>query len=290
MQSMTAFSRVQGLEKSFEWTWEIKTVNHRFLDVVFRLPESFRCLEMQLRSQLSQRLSRGRVEVSLQFKSTTGNSIPRINQALLAELLAVADDLSKTYQIPNDLSVQSCLNWPELFEFTANVDEDFCQKKCLESFDEVLLQLTQTRQREGNAICLILEDKIRLLETHLQAIQNELCDLPQRMKEKIQAKISLLLSESSMIDGERLEQELAVFLMRLDISEEIDRLLSHLLEMKNTIENKGAMGRRLDFLVQELHRETNTIGSKTDSKLIRTHSIEMKVLIEQMREQIQNVE
>lgn len=290
MQSMTAFSRVQGLEKSFEWTWEIKTVNHRFLDVVFRLPESFRCLEMPLRSQLSQSLSRGRVEVTLQFKSTTGNSIPRINQAFLTELLAIADDLSKTYQIPNDLSVQSCLNWPDLFESRANVDEDFCQKKCLEFFDEALLQLTQARQREGSVICLFLEDRIGLLATHLQAIQNELCDMPQRMKEKIQAKMALLLSESSMMDSGRLEQELAVFLMRLDISEEVDRLQSHLLEMKNTIENKGAMGRRLDFLVQELHRETNTIGSKTDSKSIRTHSIEMKVLIEQMREQIQNVE
>lgn len=290
MQSMTAFSRVQSLEEQYEWTWEIKTVNHRFLDVFFRLPEAFRCLEMQLRSQISQKLSRGRVEVSLQFKTSSSQKMPRINQAAIEELVALAEHLSRIYQIPNDLSVQSCLNWPNLFESTSPEEQDLYQQKCLNSFDKALVDLCQIRRREGEVIAVLLQDRICLLEQHLCAIENELRDTPARLKEKIQAKIAMLLSESNLIDAQRLEQELAVFLMRLDISEEVDRLRAHLLETKNTIENKGAMGRRLDFLVQELHRETNTIGSKTDSTSIRTHSIEMKVIIEQMREQIQNVE
>lgn len=290
MQSMTAFSRLHCFHEQYEWTWEIKTVNHRFLDVFFRLPDAFRCLEMQLRSQIAQKLSRGRVEVSFQFKSTSTHQAPRINQAAIAELISLAEHLSQTYQIPNDLSVQSCLNWPNIFESTSPEEQESYQKTCLQSFDKALVELCQTRHREGEAIAVLLQDRIHLLEQHLLAIENEMRDIPLRMKDKIQAKMSMMLSESTMVDAQRLEQELAVFLMRLDISEEVDRLNAHLLETKNTIEKKGAMGRRLDFLVQELHRETNTIGSKTDSTSIRTHSIEMKVIIEQMREQIQNVE
>lgn len=288
MHSMTAFSRIQSSFELYELTWEIKTVNHRFLDVFFRLPESMRFLEPHCRQLISQKLSRGRIEVSLQFKAFQAQSLPRLNQHLLNELINLSTDIADKYQIPNDFGVRSCLTWPNIWETNETGSQEVLKEKCLESFDAAINELLAVRNQEGKAIASLLKERVEGIQKHLIAIKSELINEPQRLRDKIKAKMELLVP--GVVDEQRLEQEMALFLMRLDIAEEIDRLETHLLEMNKAIENKGAIGRRLDFLIQELHRETNTISSKTDSKSISYHSIEIKVLIEQMREQIQNVE
>ena len=285
---MTAFSRTQLSYAQYEITWEIKTVNHRFLDIFFRLPESMRLLETSLRALIGQSLSRGRVEVSLQIKSYQTGQLPRLNRAMLEDLLQLSNDLSVEYQIPNDFGVRSCLSWPSIWENNDSSSQDILKEKCLESFKEALQELSTVRHQEGLAIATLLHERIELIKKHVKSIQDELLNTPHRLKEKLASKLELIMSNT--VDPSRIEQELAMLLMRLDISEELDRLETHLVEIKKAIDGKGAIGRRLDFLVQELHRETNTMSSKTDSKSISYCSIEMKVLIEQMREQIQNVE
>jgi uncharacterized protein (TIGR00255 family) len=288
MHSMTAFSRIQTSFEPYELTWEIKTVNHRFLDVLFRLPESMRFLEPHLRQLISQKLSRGRVEVSLQLKAFQSQSLPRLNQHLLNELINLSTEIADKYQIPNDFGVHSCLTWPNIWENNDTGSQEVLKEKCLESFDAAIDELLMFRNQEGQAIAFMLKERVEGIQKHLKLIKSELINEPQRLRDKIKTKMELLVP--GVVDEQRFEQELALLLMRLDIAEEIDRLETHLIEMNKAIENKGAIGRRLDFLIQELHRETNTISSKTDSKSISYHSIEIKVLIEQMREQIQNVE
>lgn len=288
MHSMTAFSRIQLSFEPYEMTWEIKTVNHRFLDIFFRLPESMRFLEPHLRQLISQKLSRGRIEVSLQLKAFQSKLLPRLNHHLLNELVNLSSEIAEKYQIPNDFGVRTCLTWPNIWETNDTGSQEVLKEKCLESFDAAINDLLMIRNQEGQAIALLLKERVLGIQKHLNEIKSELSNEPQRLRDKIKAKMELLVP--GVIDEQRLEQELALFLMRLDIAEEMDRLETHLIEMNKAIENKGAIGRRLDFLIQELHRETNTISSKTDSKSISYHSIEIKVLIEQMREQIQNVE
>jgi uncharacterized protein (TIGR00255 family) len=288
MQSMTAFSRIQCSHEQYEITWEIKTVNHRFLDIFFRLPESMRFLETSLRTLIGQTLSRGRVEVSLQIKTYQAGQLPRLNHAVVEDLLQLAKQISNDYQIANDVSVRSLLSLPNIWETNETSSQESLKEKTLDSFKESMKQLSDVRYQEGCAIAQLLSERAALLQKHVQSIKDELQGQPQRLKEKVLSKLELITSNT--VDPTRVEQEIAILLMRLDIAEELDRLETHLHEIKKTIDDKGAIGRRLDFLVQELHRETNTISSKTDSKSISYHSIEMKVLIEQMREQIQNVE
>ena len=287
MNSMTAYARSQGSWMEFSWTWEVKSVNHRFLDQFYRLPESYRRLESQLRPLVGQKLKRGRVEIFLQVKRHDEQVINQINTTLLEQLLELSDKIATNYQIANDITVSRCLSWPNMFQSTENQDDDF-YPAVLASFNEVMNQLIQGRQHEGRAIEEMLSERVEKIQglVHLIQSQNE-HQLP-NLREKLNKKMALLTSQ--MVDSSRLEQELAICIMRLDITEELDRLNAHLLEIHRDFKEKDAHGRRLDFLIQELHRETNTIGSKTESKEISQMVIDMKVLIEQMREQIQNVE
>lgn len=286
MNSMTAFARTQGSFSGLNWTWEVKSVNHRFLDQFYRLPETYRRLESQLRQVVQQRLKRGRVEIFLQMKRDESEPL-NINSTLLKQLIDLSENISKDYQIANDLTVSRCLSWPNMFQ-AAEQQEDIFYPELLKSFEEAIEQLIQSRSQEGLAIEKMLTERIDKIQTHVQSIQiHKDAQLP-AFREKMIKKMALLQQE--VFDNTRIEQELAVLLMRLDIAEELDRLNAHLIEMRRVFDLRDAQGRRLDFLIQELHREINTIGSKTESKEISQMVIDVKVLIEQMREQIQNVE
>jgi uncharacterized protein (TIGR00255 family) len=265
----------------------VKSVNHRFLDQFYRLPESYRRLESQLRPLVGQKLKRGRVEIFLQMKRHDEQVLNQINTTFLTQFLELSEKVAKEFQIANDIKVSHCLAWPNMFQSTENQDDDF-YPAVLESFNDVMHQLIQARQQEGRAIEKMLTDRVEKIQGLVQSIQSQKeLQLP-ALREKLNKKIALITSQ--MVDSSRLEQELAICMMRLDIAEELDRLNAHLLEIHRVFKEKDAHGRRLDFLIQELHRETNTIGSKTESKVISQMVIDMKVLIEQMREQIQNVE
>ena len=287
MNSMTAFARFQTTLESAELTWELKSVNHRFLDLFFRLPENLRFLEPKLRQILSKNLTRGRVEVSLHYKIHAQQSFENLNHELIDGLVSAASMLADKHQIPNDFGVKACLTWPSVWQQTDLALETVASQAIL-AFEEATAQLIKMREQEGRAILSLLEEKRLKILSYLQLISEHQSRYPILAKEKIKAKVALLTDIS--FDRQRLEQELVLMLMRNDIAEEMDRLQTHLFELEKILYQKDALGRRLDFLIQELHRETNTIGSKTDESQISQHIIEMKVLIEQMREQIQNVE
>jgi len=286
MQSMTAFSRVQLIRDSNELTWEIKTVNHRYLDVFFSLPEPLRYLEAELRNILAKSLSRGRVEVVLQVKSQCNKVVPKLNEALLDNILQLSNTIASKYQIQNDLTVSSCLTLPHIWELGKEKLANDLTEQCIESFNQALQEIVAARSKEGAVIKGLLIDKAEQIKQYVQLIRSDLQDAPNRMRDKLLAKAALIIPG---LDNARLEQEIAAQLMRLDISEELDRLENHLHETVNALGQMG-MGRRLNFLVQELHREVNTISAKNDLISVSNYSIEIKVLIEQMREQIQNVE
>ena len=288
MHSMTAFSRVQQVFDAFELTCELKSVNHRFLDLSFRLPESLRSLEFLCRPLLNKMLSRGRIEIHLQIKSQMAAPTHTLNQELLESYLEKAQWIHKTYGLTNDMTVSHCFHWPDIWKDNNHFSHEDLVSNALICFEEALTKLIAARHSEGRAIKSILNDKLSQLQTHVTAIEKEILSQRASYPSKIRDKISLVTNVK--IDEERLASELAIFLMRLDITEELDRLKMHFKAFSELLNSQGQLGRRLDFLVQELHRETNTIASKTDSKQISQLSIDMKVLIEQLREQIQNVE
>ncbi len=288
MKSMTAFSRFQLNIEQMLITWEIKSVNHRFLDQFYRLPEQFRAIEPQLRQLMSQFVNRGRLEINLQIKSTQSAVLPSLNEEALKDLVRLSHHISNQYQIANDLTVQSCLRMPNIWganDFSLSTEHI---DAIVLSFKQALEILVSYRQQEGLAIQQLLMDRINKLQSHVEQIQGLTKQTLPQLKQRLHQKIESLFD--GQFDEQRLEQELVMQAMRLDIAEELDRLSTHLNELRRVVADDACHGRRLDFLVQELHRETNTIGSKTDSITISQLIIDMKVFIEQMREQIQNVE
>ena len=287
MISMTGFSRLQFMCDSFCMNWEIKSVNHRFLDQFYRLPESLRFIEPELRQILTSSLNRGRVEVVLQCKQQYA-TLPQANMNLLAELVKLSKNIANEYHIQDDLSTSHCFSLPMIW---SNQDTKFTEQQVqvvVESFAQAIQQLCDYRKQEGLAIQQLLQSRVENLQAYVLQIKDLSHGRQHALKEKLEQKLAMFYTGN--FDEQRLEQELVLQLMRLDIAEELDRLQTHLNEIQRVLATKGANGRRLDFLVQECHRETNTISSKTDSSQISQISIEMKVLIEQMREQIQNVE
>jgi uncharacterized protein (TIGR00255 family) len=287
MNSMTAFSRTLAQIGKLEWVWELKSVNHRFLDQFYRLPEAFRSLEPSCRQIVSESLQRGRLEIFLQFKQSN-QVAPQFNFDLMQNYKTLASEIEQSFNIKNNLKLSDFFNFPQMWscqEFSLS-DED--NHALLQSFRLVVEGLLQTRRNEGESIARILKTKLEKLESILVKIQSLAVNAPAKMQETIHSKLAAWYS--GQYDEQRFEQELLFQLLRVDITEEVDRLMTHFQEFKRVISQEENCGRRLDFLVQECHRETNTIGSKTDNTQISQMVIDMKVIIEQLREQIQNVE
>lgn len=287
LQSMTAFARVQHQLDSGLLCWEIRSVNHRYLDVSFRMPDVLRFVEMDLRNQLRDVIHRGKLECSLKFQDTnTHNPSMLIDRGLVNALVHFAQELADTHQLANDLTVSSVLAWPGVVQ-TGSLDTETLAKDVSRSFAEAIAQLQAMRQGEGRILAGVIEDKLQQLRAVVAECRAHMGTLADKVREKWQAKIVQLPIE---VAEDRLEQEVAMILMRLDVMEELDRLETHLTEVAQSLKSGKSVGRRLDFLMQELNREANTLSSKSDSAELTRRAVEMKVLIEQMREQIQNIE
>lgn len=287
MNSMTGFSRLQASIDELWVTWEIKSVNHRFLDQFYRLPEQFRHLEPLLRQEISKVLHRGRIEINLQVKQQVAQ-LASFNKALVSDVIRLSESIANEYQIPNDLTVSQCFRLPNIWLMQDSTLNEQQTELFIKSFQDALSLLAEYRQQEGHSISKLLQERVEQLQSHVAEIKKISLATKNDLKDKFIQKIQMLYAGT--YDEQRLEQELVIQLIRLDIAEELDRLDTHLKEVGRLLGDKKSNGRRLDFLVQECHREANTIGSKTDSKKISQLTIDMKVFIEQMREQIQNVE
>jgi len=286
-QSMTAFARVQAQFNDVHLCWEIKSVNHRYLELSFRMPESLRFLETELRAAVRGQLARGKVECQLKISDQSANNQSiNINQPLMNALLKAAAELAASKHLANDLTVSGILNWPGMVE-TAQADVGQLAEHVLLHFKDSLQQLQIVRTQEGNALQVHIEQRLTQLNEEINHARKLAVDYAALAQDKLLTRLHGLQLN---VDNVRIEQEIALLLTKLDVTEELDRLTTHVHEVAKILKNPEASGRRLDFLMQELNREANTISSKSDSSALTKVAVEMKVLIEQMREQIQNIE
>lgn len=285
--SMTAFSRTQIQLGSKLFCWELRSVNHRYLECSFRIPESYRFLEPALRGCLKGQIHRGKLECQLKVVDlgTDGGNL-HVNQVLIKELIQIAETLSTDHGIDNDLSVSHVFAHPGVLIAPPENAESY-QQNIIDLFEDALLQLVAMRLTEGLALKAYIHERLDGLKQAILSVHQLTAAWAKTAREKLMARLGLLSMEVNEL---RIEQEIALLLTRGDISEELDRLMSHVNEVSSSLDAKACVGRRLDFLMQELNREANTLSSKSDSAPLTQHAVQMKVLIEQMREQIQNIE
>lgn len=287
IRSMTAFSRKELKEPWGTLSWELRSVNHRYLEVTPRLPEQLRELENSVRERIRKRLSRGKLECTLKLK--TESAAPgdiKVNEVYVKQLLAAAHQIQNITGDSSSLSTTALLGWQGVLE-SPETDLSHIQKAAMELLDATLDDFIEHREREGAELKSLIEDRLAGVLNQVAIAKENLPDILQAQRERIQSK----LEEAKVnLDQERLEQEMVFIAQKADIDEELDRLNAHVEEVRRTLNKGGASGRRLDFLMQELNREANTLGSKSIHVVTTQVAVELKVLIEQMREQIQNIE
>jgi uncharacterized protein (TIGR00255 family) len=284
--SMTAFAR---RELKADWgtaVWEVRSVNQRFLETYFRLPEQFKSMEPMLRERFRKQLQRGKVECSLRFvanDAAVGNI--NLNESLAKQVMKAADWVQSHGQSTgvNPLDV---LRWPGVISAEEN-DMDSIQADILAEFDLTLTDFIASRATEGSNLKAMLEQRLDGIGGEVEKVTAHMPDVIKWQREKIQARFEEANIE---LDPARVEQEMVMLAQKVDVAEELDRLLSHISETQKILKKGGAIGRRLDFMMQEFNRESNTLGSKSINTDITQSAVELKVLIEQMREQIANIE
>lgn len=292
MYSMTAFSRKTARNEEITATWEIKSVNHRYLDITFRIPETVRALEINLRNYLRKKINRGKLDCTLNYKINPASVNQLKLNTKLVQLLAnssqqVATIVKQSSKLEvMDIDITKILAWPEVIE-APEVEFEQINDSIITLFQQATEDLIAKRKREADALEPLIVNRLDKIASFTQQIQDAQGKSVNLQREKLydqfqQAQINL--------DRERLEQEMVYIAQKIDITEEIDRLNIHSNEAKKVIINGGVIGRRLDFLLQEMNRETNTIAAKSSHADATSASIEIKVLIEQLREQIQNIE
>ena len=284
--SMTAFARTDDQTQLASYTWEIRSVNSRYLELHFRLPDALRAIEGPLREQLRTRLSRGKVECHLKFSPNQNQQALSINEDLVAQINQAADQVHGVIGPGNALDALEILKWPGVIN-QGNLDMEQANSEALISFDDALTQLIDMRQREGDALSSFIQQRLIAIDEQVQKVKAVLPDILNAQRQTLKSKIDELVEKA---DPDRLEQEMVIILQKADVDEELDRLEAHLEEVTRILKQKGPIGRRLDFMMQELNREANTLSSKSISHLTTQIAVELKVLIEQMREQIQNIE
>ncbi|HHF3106489.1 TPA: YicC/YloC family endoribonuclease [Vibrio diabolicus] len=285
--SMTAYARKEVKGDWGSAVWEIRSVNQRYLETYFRMPEQFRGLEPVLRERFRKRLARGKVECNLRFEANpAAKGELSINEALASQVIKAAEQIMHMTGELSRINPFQVMQWPGVME-TSEQDMDAVNKVLLEAFDGAMDEFIEARAREG-------ENMKALIEQRLEAITSEVVKVRARMPEILEWQRERLFSkfEDAKVELEpsRVEQELILLAQKSDVAEELDRLDSHVKETTNILKKGGAVGRRLDFMMQEFNRESNTLASKSISTDITASGVELKVLIEQMREQIQNIE
>jgi len=284
---MTAYARKEVKGDWGSAVWEIRSVNQRYLETYFRMPEQFRGLEPVLRERFRKRLARGKVECNLRFEANpAAKGELSINEALASQVIKAAEQVMHMTGELSRINPFQVMQWPGVME-TPEQDMDAVNKVLLEAFDGAMDEFIEARAREG-------ENMKALIEQRLEAITSEVVKVRARMPEILEWQRERLFSKFEdakvELDPSRIEQELILLAQKSDVAEELDRLDSHVKETTNILKKGGAVGRRLDFMMQEFNRESNTLASKSISTDITASGVELKVLIEQMREQIQNIE
>ncbi len=287
IRSMTAFARQERESNSGLLIWELRSVNHRYLDISLRLPEELRSCEQAARERISARISRGKLDCTCRYRPGKVTAPPvSIDEANLERLLAAGETVREHMPSAAPLTTADILRWPGIVR-EQEIDTAPLVEAALESLDSGLDELVESREREGKQIHALLTQRCDAIAGLVVEARKLLPELRSGLKEKLLSRLAEL---DSPTDPGRLEQELVYAAQKMDVDEELDRLDGHVEEVRRILGSDKPAGRRLDFLMQEFNREANTLGSKSVSANTTRISVDLKVLIEQMREQVQNVE
>jgi uncharacterized protein (TIGR00255 family) len=284
--SMTGYAAASAETEHGSLTLELRSVNHRYLDILLRMPDELRVFEGTLREAITAQLLRGKAECRINFAPRAANSGAALNRELLQQLAAWNAEVRAALPDAQSLSVAEILRWSGVIE-THAVIADELRPALLDLLQEVLLEFSASRAREGEKLKEFLLQRVERIEALRNAVAPHIPAAIANYELKLVARLREALQN---VEDERIRQEITLFAGKIDVDEELSRLASHLTEMRRVLTQGGAVGKRLDFLMQELNREANTLGSKSVDAEVSRSAMEMKVLIEQMREQIQNLE
>ena len=291
IRSMTAFARVQETCDEGSITWELRSVNHRYLEPGIKLPEDFKHLEVEIRKMLAQYLTRGKVDLGLRYKlDKASQSEIALNEEFVLKLGRVEQAVLNIVHEGRKLSVADILGWPGVIGEAERDYSSLC-KLAIASLKTALGQLLQSRETEGKALEALIRGRCAQIGEIITGLRQRRPEVMVTLREKWESNLDEKLAQwRESANESRLEQELVLLAQKLDVDEELDRLDTHVSEVLNVLDRDEAVGRRLDFLMQELNREANTLGSKSQDSTTTQLVVDLKVLIEQMREQVQNIE
>lgn len=285
--SMTAFARVQNQENQIHLICEIRSINHRYLEIGLYLPDILRVFEMNIRERIKQQIKRGKIEcVIRQSVLAEKENGFTINADLAKELCRASETIASFLQHPSSINPTDILRFPGVFA-TKEEEVNQIQPLLFQVLEKTLMEVISMRVREGEELKYLFLQRVDLIHKELSKVRERLPQVIIGQQERLQKRFA---DAQLDLEGYRLEQEMVIFAQKMDVTEEIDRLDTHLAEFKRILNEGGVIGRRLDFLLQELNREANTLGSKSTDSVMTHAALEMKVLIEQIREQAQNIE
>ena len=289
--SMTGYATASAELDSGSLTLELRAVNHRYLDIQFRMPDELRCFENSLRETISAQLQRGKVDCRINYAARSAQSGVTLNSKLLKQLETWSREVLQTLPEAPPLSVADVLQWKGILE-SPGVSLDEIRIALFEMLQNALQEFSASRAREGDRLKEFLLQRVEKIEALRTGVMPHVPAAIAAYEQKITSRLREAIQGSAVQDmwDERIRQEITLFASKIDVDEELSRLDSHISEMRRILVHGGVVGKRLDFLVQELNREANTLGSKSVDAEVSRSAMEMKILIEQMREQIQNLE
>lgn len=287
LKSMTAFARMEQNHTLGNFIWEIRSINHRYLEINFRIIEELRSAEFEFRKKIQAKLNRGKLDCTFRLRSTSDTAVDlSINSKLLDSLLQQAQIIQQQLPQAASLNPIDLLAWPGVAEQN-KVDQSALVATASTLLDQCVESLAENREVEGGRMQELVMQRCNQLNTLVDKVRLRRPEVLAAIRKKMTSRIEELNIET---DPGRLEQEIVIIAQKLDVDEEMDRLDSHLQEINSVLQKNQPAGRRLDFLIQELNREANTLSSKAADIITTQAAVDMKVLIEQMREQVQNIE
>lgn len=286
--SMTAFARIQHQGEWGMLVCEMRSINHRYLEIGTHLSDVLRVLEMPIRERIRQHIKRGKIECTIRYQMSQGKqaNLFTVNEGLAKELCSVSEKVGAYLGKPASVNPVDIMRFPGVLE-TKEANIETLQKEVLTLVDKTLADLIQAREREGEELKKLFLQRMDLMQQELAKVRGRLPLVMQEQQERLLKRFTDLKLE---FDQARLEQEMVIFAQKIDVSEEIERTETHIAEVRRMLKQGGTVGRRFDFLLQELNREANTLSSKSVDPVVTHAAVEMKVLIEQVREQVQNIE
>lgn len=294
LQSMTGFARAEGTSGRYRWAWELRSVNGKGLDIRMRLPQGMEGFEAEVRRLLGQYLTRGNVQVGLNVSVSENRVEAVLNRDALDAVLRLRDELGTALVDPAPLRLDALLAIRGLVDFRETQDDEAAlaarDADILAGLEQAARALCDMRKTEGDALCRVLSDHVSNIQDLVQKVEADPSRQPEEIARKLVAQLAALLDASPSLDRDRLHAEAALLATKADLREEIDRLKAHVTAARDLLAMGGPIGRKLDFLAQEFNRESNTICSKSNAVAVTSAGIELKVVIDQFREQVQNLE